>query len=287
MRLRTLPLSEAGVVLGMLLALQKAGISFLTGMFLILTTALLQILSNLSNELGDTLHGTDTDERQGIRYSLQDGEMTVPQMKRLIATVCCLCCVSGLLMIWFSFASLFDAAPIALVALGIAANWAAINYTLGSRPYGYRGLGDIFVFIFFGIVSVGGSYFVCSHELDGIILLPAAAIGFFSVAVLNVNNIRDMKTDMATRTTIAIKMGEKRARIYQTVLVSLGWLLMILFTALTAHSLKAWIYVITIPLFALHLRGVWTRRDRELDSMLPLLVMSTFLTSLLLGFGLL
>ena len=270
MRLRTLPLSEAGVLLGMFIAMTKGHVTALTAIFLILTTALLQILSNLSNELGDTLHGTDTDERQGIRYSIQDGEMTIRQMKLFIAAICGLCCLSGLAMIWFSFGTFFAVEPIALIVLGAAAIWAAMNYTLGKNPYGYRGLGDLFVFIFFVLV-----------------LLPSCGIGCFSIGVLNVNNIRDMKTDAATRTTVAIKMGESKAKIYQTVLIVLGWLFLIAYTAIRCTSWPQWLFLLTIPLFVLHLRGVWTRHDRALDPMLPMLVMSTFATVLLFGLGLL
>lgn len=289
MRLRTLPLSEAGVILGMFIALSRGPVGFWTAFFLILTTAFLQILSNLSNELGDTLHGTDTaDSRQGMHYSIMDGDMTVQQMKKLIGCILVLCCLSGLAMIWFSFGTFFAWEPISLVVLGAAAIWAAMHYTLGSNPYGYRGLGDLFVFIFFGLVSVCGGYYVCSHDLSNLlVLLPGAAIGCWSIGVLNVNNIRDMKTDARTRTTVALKMGERGARVYQTVLIALGWALMIVFSALTAQSWKAWIFVVTLPLFVLHLRGVWSRKDRALDPMLPMLVMSSFLTSLLFGIGIL
>lgn len=315
MRLRTLPLSWSGVILGAATAYGKfnpgcmpaAGASWAgwpTFGFLLLTTALLQILSNLSNELGDTLHGTDTDDRQGMHYSLQDGDMTVPQMKRLIPAVAVLCCVSGLLMVWLSFGTLFAVEPICLLALGAAAVWAAVKYTIGKNPYGYRGLGDIFVFIFFGLVSVFGGYYVCSHDLTDLsVLIPASAIGCFSVGVLNVNNIRDMKSDAATRTTVAIRLGPVAARAYQTVLIVLGWALLILYTALTSGSgvprdalpsgsslqpvLLRWVFLMALPLFGLHLAGVWKRSDKALDPMLPLLVMSTFLTVLLLSAGLL
>lgn len=293
MRLRTLPLSESGVLLGAAIALRRFDPGWPTVVLLILTTALLQILSNLSNELGDTLHGTDSDDRQGMRYSLQDGDMTIPQMKKMIAATAALCCVSGLLMIYFSFGTLLALEPLCLLALGAAAVCAAVRYTLGRNPYGYRGLGDIFVFIFFGLVSVFGGYYVCSHDLrDLLVLIPAAGVGCFSVAVLNVNNIRDMKTDAATRTTIAIRLGPVAARSYQTVLIVLGWALLILYTALTSGYgaqpvLLRWMFLLALPLFGLHLAGVWKRSDKALDPMLPLLVMSTFLTVLLMSAGLL
>ena len=142
MRLRTLPLSLAGVMLGAFIAATHQSLSPLTVVLLFLTTALLQVLSNLSNELGDTLHGTDTDQRLGIHYSLQDGDMTVPQMKCLITVVAVCCALSGLGMIWASFGSLFGVEQAVLVLLGAAAMAAAMRYTLGHNPYGYRGWGD-------------------------------------------------------------------------------------------------------------------------------------------------
>jgi len=281
MRLRTLPLSEAGVILGMFIALSECRVSIWTALFLILTTAILQILSNLSNELGDCLNGTDTADRQGIHYSIIDGEMTVPEMKKLIAVIAILCCLSGITMVYFSFGTLFAVEPAALLLLGAAAIWAAMHYTLGSNPYGYRGLGDLFVFIFFGLVSVYGGYYVCSHNLwNPAVLLPACGIGCFSIGVLNVNNIRDMKTDSATRVTIALMMGGRGARIYQTVLIVFGWVFLISFAVLISAS---WFFLAALPLFALHLRGVWRLDDRALDPMLPLLVTGTFIASLLMG----
>lgn len=286
MRLRTLPLSLSGIAMGVFLAAADYRIDALTVIFLVLTTVCLQILTNLSNELGDTLHGTDTEDRQGMHYSLQEGDMTVGEMKRLIAVMVALSCIFGLLMIKFSFGKIFDWHPMTFVILGAAAIWAAMHYTLGKNPYGYRGLGDLFVFLFFGIATVCGGYFLCAHEFASwIILLPAAAIGCFSVAVLNVNNIRDMQTDAATRTTVAIKLGGKNARIYQTVLIVLGWVCMLVYCSLRFFSIWHYLFVLTLPLFVLHLRGVWTREGKALDPMLPLLVMSSFLFSLLAGLG--
>ncbi len=286
MRLRTLPLSLAGVVLGSFLALPLHNASAATVVLLLLTTALLQVLSNLSNELGDTLQGTDTDERQGIHYSLQDGDMTIAQMKRFITVVTVCCCASGILMVYSSFGTLLSWQAVGLMLLGAAAIAAAMRYTLGTKPYGYRGLGDIFVFIFFGLVSVCGGYYICSHDITHPqVLLPAAAIGCFSVGVLNVNNIRDMKSDAANRTTVALQLGERRAKVYQTLLIVAGWMLMAAHTLITANTWTAGLYVLTLPLFAKHLVGVWRFRDRQLDPMLPLLVISSFLLSLLAGIG--
>lgn len=287
MRLRTLPLSVAGVMLGILLAVANWKVDVWTALLIVLTTINLQILSNLSNELGDVLKGTDTADRQGPQYGLNSGAMTVSDMKVLIGTFVGLCAVSGAAMTWRAFGTLLDLTPILVLMLGAAAIAGAMKYTLGHNPYGYRAKGDIYVFIFFGLVSVLGAYFVCTQGL-GLhwkLLLPAAGIGCFSVGVLNVNNIRDMETDKINRVTVAIKLGERNAKIYQTVLISLGWVFMIAYCLLCWPSAWHWMWVITAPLFIKHLMGVWRLSGKALDPMLPLLVMSTFALSLLMGIG--
>lgn len=302
MRLRTLPLSLSGVVLGALLAIGTFPQITLrsrlwTLVFLVLTTLSLQILSNLSNELGDVLRGTDTAERQGPQYGLNSGAMTVRDMKVLIGVFIALCLVFGTLMIRFSFGTLLSLNAVLMFLLGCFAVKAAMSYTLGPNPYGYRAMGDVYVFLFFGLVAVYGAYFIVSGDATNFaILLPAAAIGCFSVGVLNVNNIRDMKTDAENRLTVAIKMGPRKARIYQTVLITAGWALLAAFFAwdygyLARHGVETtlgWrqlIWVVTLPLYTLHLRGVWSRDGRALDPMLPLLVLSTFLLSCLAGWS--
>lgn len=286
MRLRTLPLSLAGVILGVTLAADKTDVSPWTAALIFLTTVCLQILTNLSNELGDTISGTDSADRQGPKYALGSGDMTIGDIKKLILMFIGLCVISGLAMIQVSFGSLFKTESICLEALGAAAIVGAMKYTLGKNPYGYRGLGDVFVFIFFGLVSVLGGYYVAARELPPLImLLPASAIGCFSVGVLNVNNIRDMKTDAVNRVTVAIKLGMKGARIYQTILVTLGWALILVFCAVYDFAPGHYIFIITLPLYIKHLQGVWTRSERALDPMLPILVISTFFLSILAGAG--
>ena len=287
MRLRTLPLSIAGVLLGILLALSDWEVDMWTAIAIVLTTVNLQILSNLSNELGDVIKGTDTADRLGPSYGLNSGALSIHQMKVLIGTFVGLCIVTGTAMTWRAFGTLLDLTPIMVLMLGAAAIAGAMKYTLGPNPYGYRAKGDIYVFLFFGLVSVLGSYFVCTRGmgLHWKLLLPAAGVGFFSVGVLNVNNIRDMKTDAVNRVTVAIKLGEKRARIYQTALICLGWACMGAYCLLCWPSWWHWLWVLTLPLYCLHLYVVWTRSDRALDPALPLLVMSTFLLCLLMGIG--
>lgn len=287
MRLRTLPLSMAGVLLGILLAVADWKVDLWTAVLIVITTVCLQILSNLSNELGDVLRGTDTAERQGPQYGLNSGEMTVRDMKVLIGIFVGLCIVFGTAMTWRAFGTLWGMTPILVLMLGAAAIMGAMKYTLGHNPYGYRAKGDIYVFLFFGLVAVMGAYFVCTKGvgLHWKLLLPAAGVGCFSVGVLNVNNIRDMKTDAANRVTVAIKLGAHRARIYQTVLICLGWVCMAAYCLLCWPSWWHWLWVLTLPLYVLHLHGVWTREDRALDPMLPLLVLSTFALCLLMGIG--
>ena len=285
MRLRTLPLSTGGVILGILLATADFKVDLWVAVLIVLTTVCLQILSNLSNELGDVLHGTDTEDRQGPQYGLNSGVLSIGEMKVLIGIFVALCIISGTAMTLLSFGTLWDITPILVLLMGAAAIMGAMKYTLGRNPYGYRGLGDVYVFLFFGLVAVLGSYFVATHTLFWRLLLPGAAVGCFSVGVLNVNNIRDMKTDAANRVTVAIRLGERKAKIYQTVLIVLGWLFMLVYCQLRMFSWWHYLFVITLPLFILHLRGVWKREGKQLDPMLPLLVMSTFLFCLLAGIG--
>ena len=287
MRLRTLPLSLAGIVLGIFLAVADYRVKPITIVFLVLTAAFLQILANLSNELGDVLKGTDTADRQGPQYGLNSGVLSLSEMKTLVGVFVALSAVSGMLMIQFSaLGSLFSLEGLCFLMLLVAAIGAAMKYTLGRNPYGYRAMGDIYVFVFFGIATVGGGYFLCTGEIvDFKLMLPAAAIGLFSIAVLNVNNIRDAKTDSATRLTTAILMGPRWSRIYQTALIAAGWACALVYCSLRLTDVWNYLFVLTAPLFILHLSMVWKRHDKALDPALPVLVMASFLFALLMGFG--
>lgn len=285
MRLRTLPLSLAGIVLGVMLACTGHSVPWYVIVLTILTTVSLQILSNMSNELGDWLSGVDGQGREGPKYGIEGGGLTEDEMRSCIRIMVLVCCIFGLGMIRASFGTILRVESESLVVLGGAAIWAAMHYTLGNKPYGYRGLGDIFVFLFFGLVPVTGGYYVCAQTLEFTTLIPGAAIGLFSVGVLNVNNMRDMKSDAGTRVTVPLKLGEHRAKIYHTILIIGGWLLMLLFTVLFSKGWTPYLYIITLPLFAKHLAGVLKRSGRDLDPMLPMLVISTFIFALLAGTG--
>lgn len=273
MRLRTLPLSLAGVVCGGLLAQGEHGDNGWAFALVLLTACALQVLSNLSNEMGDHLSGVDGEGREGPNYSMTDGGLTVRQMWRAINGTVVACCVFGLAMV------LVSGSPWWVLLLGAAAIWAATHYTLGKNPYGYRGLGDLFVFIFFGLVSVLGSYFVIAHtiDFDASLLCPAVGVGLLSVAVLNVNNIRDMASDEGLRKTVPLRIGEHCARWYQTALIVIGVGCFIWSPIMFRYC------GLTVPFFVWHIIGVWTRRGNRLDPMLPLLVISTFVIALLYG----
>ena len=240
-----------------------------THLFLVLTTVSLQVLTNLSNELGDHLSGVDGEGRVGPNYSMTDGGLTVRQMWGAINGMVVACCVFGLLMV------LLSGCPWWVLLLGAAAIWAATHYTLGKKPYGYIGLGDLFVFIFFGLVSVLGSYFVIAHSLvfEAWLLCPAAGVGLLSVAVLNVNNIRDMASDEGLRKTIPLRIGARAAQWYQTALIVGGIALM------CAPDFRWWL-CFPVGGIAVHLWMVWSRKGKQLDPALPILVISTFLLAL-------
>ena len=280
MRLRTLPLSLAGVVCGGGMGYAQPACRPGTHIFLVLTAVFLQILSNLSNEMGDYRSGVDNADRQGPAYGMADG-LTEKQLWQAINTMVVLCAVSGLVMLLLSF-PLFSFYFLLFTFLGAAAIWAATHYTLGKKPYGYIGLGDLFVFIFFGLVSLLGSHYVIAHNLfithPICTFAPAVGMGLLSVAVLNVNNIRDMASDEGLRKTIPLRIGKVGAKIYQTLLVVLG-------VACFAWNPQDFGLCVlpTMPFFLWHIIGVWRRDGKRLDPMLPLLVITTFVLALLYG----
>lgn len=287
MRLRTLPQSMAGVSLGLFLAAADYVISPWTAFFTLLTAVFLQILSNTANELGDFMNGTDRrSDRQGPAYTLTQGLISEKEYRIMMWIYAALSVASGLAMVWFSFGTFFSYGAIITLFLGIMALSAAMRYTLGKHPYGYKGYGDLNVFIYFGLVSVLGSYFVAVHTIPSwFLLLPAVSIGCLSTAVLNVNNIRDMKSDALTRKTIPVRFGEKKAKIYHTVLIVTGWAAMLAYSAVRFFDWWHYLFVLALPLFVFHLVKVWKLSGKALDPQLPFLVISTFLFALLAGFG--
>lgn len=286
MRLRTIPLSLSGVLLGAMLAAADFHVDWKVVFLLALTAVMLQILSNLSNELGDFMRGTASGHGREASKALEDGEISMGGLQTMIKVQVAVVILSGLALLHVSFGSIFLLESFIMMILGYAAIRAAKKYTLGPEPYGYKGLGDLYVFLFFGLVAVMGSYYLCSHSFGTkLLFLPALAVGAFSMAVLNVNNLRDMETDRNMRMTIAIRLGERGAKIYQTLLIVVGWTAMTVYSCLRFFDPWHFLYVLTLPLFVWHIVGVWKNSGKSLDRYLPLLVMSTFAFSLLAGVG--
>lgn len=285
-RLRTLPLSLSGVLLGSLLAASDGYFRISTFVWVMLTATALQILSNLANEVGDLSKGTDNEHRLGPIRSAQSGALSGGEMIRAMLVVGSIAVVTGSLLIYEAFRDLLNWKSISLFVAGAASIVAAIKYTVGDNAYGYRGLGDLFVFIFFGLVSVMGSYFAMSGMIPWIYLFPAATIGFLSAGVLNMNNIRDIENDaVCGKRTIPVILGVGGAKIYHFILIFAAVICLFVYTILHPAGWTGYLFVITLPLLGIHLKCVYTREGRGLDSQLKFLSITTLLLTLLLGFG--
>ena len=285
-RLRTLPLSLSGVLLGSLLAASDGYFRISTFVWVMLTATALQILSNLANEVGDLSKGTDNEHRLGPIRSAQSGALSGGEMIRAMLVVGSIAVVTGSLLIYEAFRDLLNWKSISLFVAGAASIVAAIKYTVGDNAYGYRGLGDLFVFIFFGVVSVMGSYFAMSGVLPWICVLPAAAIGFLSSGVLNMNNIRDIENDsVCGKRTIPVILGIQGAKIYHFVITLLAVICLVLYSMLHSAGWTGYLFLLTLPLLVMHLKSVYRGEGRALDSQLKFLSITTLLIALLLGFG--
>ena len=288
-RLRTLPLALSNTIIGSCLAAADDKFRWSVFGLAALTTVLLQIMSNMANDYGDFVNGKDTAERIGPKRMVQSGEITPKTMLRGIIVIGILCAVSGVSLILIGTAGMDITNLLIFGVLGLAAIAAAIKYTVGKNPYGYRGLGDIFVFIFFGLLGVIGTYFLHTQAFRIELILPASAIGFLSVGVLNMNNMRDYEQDKkAGKRTIVVAMGEKNAAYYHLFLVAGAIILTIVYTLLNYHSFWQWLFVLSFPLLFLNLKKVFTYKSAlELYPELPRLSMASLVFALTFGLGLL
>jgi len=287
-RLKTLPLALSNTIIGSCLAASDDGFRWSVFGLAALTTILLQTMSNMANDYGDFVNGKDTAERIGPKRMVQSGEITPKIMLRGIIVIGFLCVVSGSALILIGTAGMDITNLLIFGVLGLAAIAAAIKYTVGKNPYGYRGLGDIFVFIFFGLVGVIGTYFLHTQSFRWDILLPASAIGFLSTGVLNMNNMRDYEADKnAGKTTIVVAMGVKKAAYYHLFLVCGAVLLAVIYTLLNYHSVGQWLFVLSFPILFLNLKKVFTYKSAlELYPELPRLSMASLVFAVTFGLGL-
>ncbi len=282
MRLRTLPLAASTVLAGGASALNYSKFNWLTFSLILLTTLLLQILSNLANDLGDAIKGTDDANRAGPMRSIQSGAISKSQMKRMTITFAVFSFISGLAAIWCAFYEI-DITPILFIMIGIGAIAAAMKYTLGKNPYSYSGLGDVFVFIFFGLVGVTGSDFLLTGAFHWQALLLAYAVGVFSAAVLNLNNLRDHENDrIHGKNTIVVKLGLKRAKQFHIFLLVSGWIAIVNFF-FWFHLSDAWFIIVLANIFYLNGKKVLNISDeKKLDPELKKIALGTFAVFFLL-----
>lgn len=268
MRPRTLPLALACIIMGTGLAAADGAFSWTVALLSILTAILLQILSNLANDYGDSTHGADHIERKGPQRAVQSGQVTAAGMRRAIVIASLLTMISGVALLWVAFGREAFSFTLVFILVGAAAIGAAITYTAGKIPYGYAGLGDIAVLIFFGWVGVMGSYFVQTRQLDWTIVLPATACGLLAVAVLNVNNIRDLESDkMAGKKSIPVRIGLVGARRYHWALLILSVVLAVLFCLINSNSLWQYLFLLSVPLLVRN--GMAISRAQDLPSLNP------------------
>ena len=218
-RPRTLPLALASILLGNILAYSSGSFSFLIAILAIVTTVFLQILSNYANDFGDTQNGIDTKDRKVALRTVQTGKISTQEMKKAIIFLAIISFLAGIILLFQSLKNASLETWFFFLGLGLLSILAAITYTIGKRPYGYMGLGDISVFIFFGWVGTMGTYFLQMKQIDWTILLPASACGFLSMAVLNLNNLRDIENDIKNgKNSIPVRIGKKNGFLYQQAL---------------------------------------------------------------------
>jgi 1,4-dihydroxy-2-naphthoate octaprenyltransferase len=281
-RLRTLPLSISGAIVG-------SGIAYSRGFFdssvfalTIATTLSLQILSNLANDYGDGIKGTDNENRIGPERALQSGKISPKQMQNAIIFNVISCLILVVSLIYTSFGAKQFLTSLVFICLGVLAIVAAIKYTVGASAYGYKALGDVMVFLFFGWLSVLGTYFLYSKQIDFLMLLPASTIGLLSTGVLNLNNMRDIESDrLSNKQTLAGYLGSKQSKIYHQLLVVFSMVLIGFYSFLTMNSSMYFLIIAFIP-FLVHLNIIRnTINPKDYDPQLKVLALSTFLLAII------
>lgn len=286
-RLRTLPLSLACVGMAAFLAAARDAFSLAIFILCCLTTIFLQILSNLANDYGDSVHGADHAGRQGPARAVQSGAISGAQMKMAIAVLVVLSLASGVALLGVAFGTDWNELLLFLL-LGVASILAAIGYTVGKKPYGYMGLGDFSVLIFFGFVGVMGSLYLFTRALQWVDVLPALSCGLFSVGVLNINNTRDIASDRAAgKYSLPVRIGKTNAARYQFFLMAAAVVAALGFVALDYHSPVQVMFLLIIPMLVHIGRGVGRLPSEQLDPFLKKMALTTLAFVVLFGVGLL
>lgn len=287
MRLRTLPLSISGIILASCFAAYNGCFDWLICVLAVLTTLSFQILSNLANDYGDGIKGTDNNNRIGPDRAIQTGKISPDEMFNAIK-------INVLISIGLAFFLIFTAfgvknffLTVTFFLLGIASVVAAIRYTVGDNAYGYKGLGDVFVFVFFGLVSVIGCYVLYAKTIHHVVFLPAITIGLLSAAVLNLNNMRDIESDKkSNKITLSVKMGVENAKKYHISIIILAIVISALFGILYFTSFFNLIYILAYIPLVLHIKKVLkTANTKLLDPELKKVALTTVLLAVLMGIG--
>jgi len=287
-RLRTLPLSVSGIIIGSFMAASKGFFNWKICLLALLTTIGFQIISNFANDYGDGVKGTDNNDRIGPERAVQSGAISPKQMRTAIITSSIITFLIAILLIFIAFGKDDFLNLIIFFCLGIASIAAAIKYTVGKKAYGYSGFGDLFVFLFFGLVSVIGSYYLYSKQLSITLILPAFSVGLLSIGVLNLNNMRDRASDIKSgKKTLVVKMGSESAKFYHYYLLITAFLFAILYTVVHYNSPYQFLFLITFFPILKHFNVVAKNKmPKLLDPELKKLAITTFLFSLLFGIGL-
>jgi 1,4-dihydroxy-2-naphthoate polyprenyltransferase len=284
-RLRTLPLALSSILMGTFLAYSKNAFNWTIFLLCITTTIFLQVLSNLANDYGDSIHGADSVERKGPKRAVQSGAISSSSMKQAVLLFVGLSLCSGLLLLFVSFQSDWQGILYFLI-IGLLCIAAAIAYTVGRKPYGYAGLGDLSVFIFFGVVGVAGSYYLFSKTISWGVLMPAVTCGAFSMAVLNINNIRDIDSDLkAGKYSIPVRIGRENAVTYHWILLISGLMAAIAYTLIHYRSPWQFLFLLVIPLIIKNGVSVAKTPSYELDPFLKQMAITTLVFVLLFGIG--
>ena len=284
LRLRTLPLSLSGIVLGSFIALKNGFWNYTIFSLAMTTTILFQIVSNLANDLGDSIKGADNKERIGPLRAVQSGIISISEMKKAVVFTSFLSICSALPLIYFGTQNMPKSIMWFYIILALLCIIAAITYTVGKKAYGYNGFGDLFVFIFFGLVSVLGVYTLYSKNFEWLNILPAISIGLFSTAVLNLNNMRDRVNDEKVgKKTLVVQMGGDIAKFYHAFLIFTGIICLYIFVFFQNSSI-AYIGLIPCILLLIHLRKVLkVKNPIEFDPELKKVALTTFAIALFLS----